>query len=360
MRKSTAALIAFTIFTILLSACDKAPGGVIHEGDMAKLLADFAIAEGIIEQNPTMYPDDSSKLALKQSILKKYDADLAMYDSSLVWYAHNLKLYSQVHDEAVAILEKKGNIKYTKSVNEWIDKTGSPATGMMFNAERRVFPTTGDSANVWKEPSQWILTSGLKQGYITWDYKPDNEGRSGDLYSLNMKMLNSSGNSIKIMLAIDYNDGTTAYINRTANIFGWSSFSIQADSTRNINRIYGFIHYEVKPHEVVVLDSIYMLRTHLDATKYNMIGIQRMAGPKAIIEKDKEEKENENQPLPSIPKPQSGTPSFPGMPADTSNRRRIPKGSAFKPKPGLNKSVIPSRNRVVNPNGAHVPKAPIQ
>ena len=97
---------ALTLIVILIVAatvisCDKAPDGVINESDMAHVLAEFAKAEALIEQNPSMFPDDSSKLALKQSILKKYDADLAMYDSSLVWYAHNLKIYTQVHDKAI-------------------------------------------------------------------------------------------------------------------------------------------------------------------------------------------------------------------------------------------------------------------
>ena len=39
---------------------------------MAHVLADFAKANAIIDQNPNLFPDDSSKLALKQSILEKY------------------------------------------------------------------------------------------------------------------------------------------------------------------------------------------------------------------------------------------------------------------------------------------------
>ena len=213
MTKSTLALTATAILTLLLLiACDKAPGGVIKESKMAHVLADFAKAGVLIEQNPSMFPDDSSKLALKQSILHKYDATLAMYDSSLVWYAHNLKIYSQVHDKAIQILEKEGNINSSSHNRDaWIDGAGNtaPSQGNMqqISGAKRVFPTSGDSANVWNEPQRWILTSTMPKGLITFDYKPDRECRPGDLYALNMKMI-SNNSVIKLMLAIDYQDGT--------------------------------------------------------------------------------------------------------------------------------------------------------
>ena len=66
MTKWTIILTTVAVSVILLGACDKAPGGVIKESDMAHVLADFAKANAIIEQNPNLFPNDSSKLALKQ------------------------------------------------------------------------------------------------------------------------------------------------------------------------------------------------------------------------------------------------------------------------------------------------------
>lgn len=359
----------------IFMGCDKAPRGVIPESDMAHVLADFAKAEAIIDQYPDKFPDDSSRLALKQSILKKYDADLEKYDSSLVWYAHNLKLYSELHEKAVTILEKEANIKHSNNNagDTWINNAPGAMPSVGTNV-RRVFPSTGDSANIWKEPQQWILTSAMRKGYITYDYKPDNESRPGDLYSLNFKSLNASQNVLKILLAIDYSDKTTSYINRTANINGWSNFDIQSDSTRRIERIYGYIYYDIQPHRVTFIDSIYLLRTRLDPTLYNHINIQRIAGPKAVLEKAKEEEQQpvdfNDRPLPgrssdiTLPSGPTGRPTLPstnpagptGRPSPATRRG----DSTFRPKPGLNKSVIPSRERTPNPNGAHTPKPPIK
>lgn len=345
-----------------LAGCDKAPSGVIPESDMVHVLADFAKAEAFIEQNPGKYPDDSSKLALKQSILLKYDADLAMYDSSLVWYAHNLKLYSELHDKAVALLEKEGNIK--PNGNAVMPRTlpldGGPGMAQQGGATaRRVYPNSGDSANIWTEPVQWILTSAMGKGYITYDYMPDNESRRGDAYSLNLKSINNSGNTINVMMALDYSDGTTSYVNRTVNIAGWSNFDIQSDSSRNVTRIYGYLRYDIKPQRVSFIDSIYLLRTHLDRSSYHRIGIQRIAGPKSVISKNT----NGQQPNQAEAPEGSKASSLPGrLRLDSLRERDVLNGHdgpVHRPKPGVHKAVIPSRERVHNPNGDHTPRLPI-
>lgn len=377
MTKWTITLISVAVSVLLLGACDKAPGGVIKEGDMAHVLADFAKANAIIDQNPNLFPDDSSKLALKQSILEKYDADLAKYDSSLVWYAHNLKIYSEVNDKAIQILEKEGNIKSGNlSKDAWINGAGNPASShggtQPDGGAKRVFPASGDSANMWNEPQRWILTSAMRKGYITFDYKPDKESRRGDLYSLNMKLISNNSN-LKLLLAIDYHDGTTSYINRSATVMGWSSYYIQADTTRTVKRIYGFIGYDIKPMGIAFLDSIYLLRTHLDPERYNMIGIQRNAASKAIRErelKQQEQQEQQKQQSVEIPElsplpgrnvhPNAIQPQSPVNRNPVANRRR-PDGS-FRPLPGrkVERPSTPNRDRRINHNGAHMPHAPIK
>lgn len=375
MHKSPVIIILLMIAAALFTGCDSTPDGVIDEKDMAHLLADFAKAEMFIEQNPAMFPDDSSRMLLKQSILKKYDADLAMYDSSLVWYGHNLKVYSKVHDKAIEILEKENN-------NGQAVYSNSPGDNFAFNENsskaRRTFPNSGDSANVWKEPQQWILTNSLRNGYIKFDYTPDKDSRKGDKYALCFKMINS-GNSITMLIAIDYNDSCTSYLNRTAQANGWIENAIQGDTSRVIKRIYGFIKFKTRPLGITFIDSTYLLRTHFDKGSYSTIS-QRLVGPKAIIEKQNQDNSDQiTAPTPSntvpgqpqnIPpkQPQQGTPppnnypgrqpgSYPGRPAGSyPGRPASPKPGSYIPKPGLHKSSSPHRDIRPNPNSAHAPR----
>ncbi len=366
MHKSPTIIVLLILAATIFIGCSKTPDGVINEKDMAHVLADFAKAEMLIEQKPDLFPDDSAKLLLKQSILKKYDADLAMYDSSLVWYAHNLKIYSEVHDKAIEILEKETNngnaVHTTTPANNYAANQNSKA--------RRYFPTSGDSANVWKEPQQWILTNAMRDGFIKFDYTPDNDSRKGDKYTLSFKMSNF-GNAISMLVAIDYQDGCTSYINRTAQANGWIENAIQGDSTKIIKRIYGFIKYKTRPHGITFIDSTYLLRTHFDQGSYSTIS-QRIVGPKAIIEQQNEEEAQiesattpppVNQPqndISSSQQPQRGNPppvNYPGRPAGSYPGRPAPtvQGS-YKPKPGLNKPSVPRRGTIPNPNGDHLPR----
>ena len=382
MHKTPAIIVLLMIVATLFTGCDSTPDGVINEKDMAHVLADFAKAEMLIEQNPEMFSSDSARLLLKQSILKKYDADLAMFDSSLVWYGHNLNVYSKVHDRAIEILEKESN-------NGQPVHATTPGDNFAFDDQssrtRRVFPASGDSANVWKEPQQWILTNAVRDGYIKFDYRPDKDSHKGDKYALCFKMINS-GNAISMLIAIDYYDGCTSYINRSAQANGWIENAIQGDTSRVIRRIYGFIRYKTRSLGITFIDSTYLLRTHLDRGNYSTIS-QRIVGPKAIIDKQKEESEQTTTPPPSntipnqqqntIPsQPQQGTPppnnypgrqpgsypgrpagSYPGRPAGSyPGRPASPKPGSYIPKPGLHKSSTPHRDLRPNPNSTHAPR----
>ena len=367
MRRTPIIIVSLMIVAACFIGCGKTPDGVINEDDMAHVLADFAKAEQLISQYPDLFPDDSSKLLLKQSILKKYGADLAMYDSSLVWYAHNLNVYSQVHDKAIEIIEKESNNGKTTHPTTPGDNY---AANNQNNSAKRSFPTSGDSANVWKESQQWILTNAVRDGYIKFDYTPDNDSRKGDKYALCFKMANS-GNAISMLVAIDYEDGCTSYINRTAQANGWVENAIQGDSTKVIKRIYGFIRYKTRPHGMTFIDSTYLLRTHYDRATYSTIS-QRIVGPKAIIEQQNQEAaESEdattppltNQPQNNTSFPgqqQRGTPppgNYPGRPAGSYPGRPAPnEQGSYKPKPGLNKSSPQRRGVVPNPNGEHLPR----
>lgn len=364
MRLTPIIIVLMMIVTAIFAGCDSTPNGVINEDDMAHVLADFAKAEQLIEQNPDLFPDDSSKLLLKQSILKKYGADLAMYDSSLVWYGHNLKVYSKVHDKAIEILEKERNNGKATSTST---PSGNYAVNEQSNSAKRIFPTSGDSANVWKEPQQWILTNAVRDGYIKFDYAPDNDSRKGDKYTLCYKMSNQ-GNAISMLIAIDYQDGCTSYVNRTAQANGWIESAIQGDSSKVIKRIYGFIRYKTRPHGITFIDSTYLLRTHFDRASYSIIS-QRIVGPKAVISNQSQtsaesesstptpspsNQSQNNNPSPALP--QRGTPppsNYPGRPSPSGQ-------GSYTPKPGLNKSSPPTRNRTPNPNGDHVPHPPIR
>ncbi|MBQ0114463.1 MAG: DUF4296 domain-containing protein [Bacteroidales bacterium] len=292
------------IFTLLLVgiavACDKAPNGVIPESKMVVLITDLQLAESYITGNSEEYSDDSSRLVLKQSIFEKHGVTPELYDTSLVWYAANMDVYANVYDRVVGNLQDMRK----KASNEPL-----AITSYNPNTEHRTYKQSGDSADIWTLRRQYMLTPGLKRGFITFDLKPDREYARGDRYELQVKIL-AQRSHFHFLVATDYNDGTTSYITRSMGHEGWNNLSLQSDSTRSVRRIYGYINYEVEVAEIAYLDSISMLRTHLSPTDYQSVTSQKFINRNtAPVSVKPQQTQSPRPPRNGVPAVQSGRPA---------------------------------------------------
>ena len=107
MRRLTLHISLLLTLALSLLSCDKTPHGVLSVDDMADLIVDLQIADAYIESHIADYPNDSTKLVVKQSIFKKHGITAQEYDSSLVWYAHNMEDYTKAYDKALTTLSKR-------------------------------------------------------------------------------------------------------------------------------------------------------------------------------------------------------------------------------------------------------------
>ena len=73
---------------------------------------------------------------------------------------------------------------------------------------------------------------------------------------------------LKLYMGLDYEDGSTAFQQTTFNGEGWHRCKLQSDSRRDVKRVYGYLEYESQPQKTVFIDSVEMLRTHLDKRGY--------------------------------------------------------------------------------------------
>ena len=277
--------LALAALVVALVACDKAPRGVIGESKMTDLLVDMQLADAYIDNRPMDFPDDSTRLLLKQSVFKKHGVTMAQYDTSLVWYAHNMDAYSKVYNSVEEKLKKRFD-KLQKVTGEDMQGPRSMshpeerASGNkhMGGGHRRGYAAVGDTADLWTGTRSYAFTQGLKSGFITFDVVPDAQYKKGDRYQLAYKLARCA-NDFKVGLAIEYMDGATAIISRPTNSDGWVSIDIQSDSTRMVKRIYGYINYNIKPSKVAYVDSLSLLRTHLNPKNYLVIKAQKLIEP---------------------------------------------------------------------------------
>ena len=331
MKHLVASLFVAFILCALV-ACDRAPSGVIPESKMEKIVVDLGLAEAYIESHFDQFPDDSSRLVLKQSVFMKYGVTPEMYDSSLVWYARNMDVYIKVYDNAIGRLQRMRD----KTSNEAEKSSMMAMNEMDQQPVHRVYDNKGDSADLWQGPRRWIFTPGMKSGFIPFDIEPDKEYAMGDRYTVQFK-LKPVRSSFKLHLAVEYQDGASTTALLYACNDGWNELVLQSDSTRMVRRIYGFIGYDMVKGDVAYVDSLAMLRTHVDSHTY-------MAhGRHILVERVKRDKIVSDH-------AGGGTDAPRAVPVV---KPHVSQGH-FVPKEGVNKSSA-ERHIQSSPNAAHLP-----
>ena len=243
--------ISLLLIVLSMVSCDKTPRGVISTDDMAELIADLQIADAYIDSHMDEFPNDSSKQVLKQSIFKKYGITSAEYDSSLVWYAHNMEDYIKAHDQAVGILQKRiDKITKNNKLPDEADRTlpGEPTHG--------VFPRSGIN------------------GPLGGKFNHMSDNKRGDRYQLAYK-IGRGDNEFKVSLNVDYIDGSTSQNARATYGDGWVTVDVQSDTARQVRRVYGYVSYNIKPGHVAYVDSLMLIRTRMSGSNYGIINAQR-------------------------------------------------------------------------------------
>lgn len=269
--KSKLRIFILCLAPLLIVACDKAPKGIIKESDLADFLYDMYRLDAIIDQHPDEFSTDSIKRVAKQSLFLKHGITQAEYDTSMVWYATNFEAYSTVHKKVIMRLQDESKALAAEAATAPKERQQQDGSGQ----RHKYYATKGDTADIWNDVRTLMLTSGFKRGYFTFNIEPDLERHNGDRYALGMKML-TFGNAFKLMLAVEYMDGSVSLTSRGASINGWTELALQSDSTRIVRRIFGYVNIGItSPSTVTFLDSISLVRTHLDRKIYSNIGAQK-------------------------------------------------------------------------------------
>lgn len=329
MKRLSYILLLLLALAAGFTACDKAPSGIIKESKMEDLLVDIYKAQAYIDNHPDEFDSDSSRQAMKQAVFNKYHITQADYDTSLVWYAHNIETYDKVYKKVIdrlgdeqKKLQKQAGMSGTVVAGQYGPGTAQ-ASGVA-EAHKR-YGAKGDTANVWKGDAMYMIFPDMNCGYIKFDLEPDAEYKSGDRYQLNMKLL-AFGNDFNILLAVDYADGSTSFMNRTTSATGWFTMDLQTDTGRVVDRVYGYLRYDMRAQGAAFVDSIQLLRTHLSLPDFGYIGAQKFISP------------NKNARRPGQSQPPGAMPQLP--PARPVTPQRM-----YAPKPGVNKGGIDHHGR---------------
>jgi len=230
-------------------ACSKVPDYVINPDDMAEILADIHTAEAVVELNAASYTTDSTRLALKQSILKRHGYTLADLDTSFVWYGAHLKEYDKVYDRTIEILNNR---------LEQVDAVAAANASMT---------VAGDSVDVWAGPRGFAVSNRSASMITDFSLKADANWKMGDAYTWRAKFVNNQLPA-RWNIAADYTDGTVEYLTVQFSGDGWKEVTFYADSTRTLKRVYGAMTVEPAHETSLYVDSMQLVRNRLNSRLY--------------------------------------------------------------------------------------------
>lgn len=256
-----------TILTVMAvaavcAACNRVPSHVIEPERMARLMADMRMADAVLTLNPRDYRSDSSRAVLKQAVFSRNGVTAAEFDTSMVWYGHNIGRYQEVTDRSIEILEGR------------LADIGAAGGG-------KALSVAGDSVDVWPGAMSYILNRRSPSDYIAFGLESDRNWEQGDIYTWSFKFITMPA-SARWNLSAEYDDGSVETLTAMISVGGATrqSISFVTDSTRTARHVSGWLYIEPDGHRPVYIDSVTLTRGRLDGSKPARHYMQRMVSPR--------------------------------------------------------------------------------
>lgn len=249
MNKCGLYILSLIMGITLLTGCNSTPDEVLPHEKMAQLLADIHIGESIVDAERTKYYNDSLKKTVKQSILIKHGVTQAQLDTSFAWYGYNIEEYIAVYDRVIEILDNEVK-SFSSTINDEID--------LSFE---------GDSVDTWQKLRHYRFSTNSPSEFISFNLPKDRHWENGDYYTWRLKLINNAS-QIKWGIAADYNDGSSEFVNTSISNEGWNEIRLITDSTKTLNRVYGYIHVNPNKDGAIYLDSLSLVRQRINSTVY--------------------------------------------------------------------------------------------
>ncbi len=238
-------IISVILGIILIGGCSKAPKGILSEKEMQKVHTDILVADAIIGLNYTTYSNDTTKMALYESVFRKHKIKQEVYDSSLVWYGKNLDIYMKMYDRMIV------------DVNKRIHDLGDVQADAAPSSNR-------DSVNIWPRRDYHVFQPKSVFNGVTFDIKPDRNYPSGSLFVLGVNFwgLNEGMTSYPQIRLNAVQRDTIITIDKTITEDGYYETTLSTLPTRQVQRVYGYIRMDNSDSTYfkVYADSLSLMR----------------------------------------------------------------------------------------------------
>lgn len=248
MRKIISLLLLGVVIAGLLTSCDSRPSMVLSKEDTAQLLADIHEAEGMADQNYTLYQTDSMKRVLRQAVYEKHGVDQQQVDSTLAWYGYHMDKFKDVYDRVNEILEKRlsqlqvANVESTEEVD--------PSTAMY-----------SDSLRIWRTNNPLLFSSRFDRQLFTKVVERDHNWKPGDTYLLKYKTVGQFGR-VSVNMTATYGDDVNKSVFTTESMEGWHKLYLDTDTANTASTVNIVIQSipNAMTKGIVSVDSVSLVR----------------------------------------------------------------------------------------------------
>lgn len=254
MRNS---LVIVLLVIAMIGCKPSVPSEYIQPSELEDILYDYHVAQALAEEDHSNSKEenDYNRNAYFLAVLKKYNVSEADFDSSLVYYyshADRLKaIYQNVterlNDEAKALGASVGEINKYSTYN-----------------------ATGDTANVWQNETDVLLTPSLTNNRYDIYVKADTSYYRGDtfMFQFMSEFIYQSGarDAVVCLVAKYEGDSITQTINHIS-VTGQSQVRIPQNREGKLKELRGFIYLnnndrDSEVRKMLFISQIQLIRFH--------------------------------------------------------------------------------------------------
>lgn len=232
-------------------ACSKVPKNILSEKEMQQVHTDMLIADAIIGTDYNVYPTDSAKIEIYESVFRKYQISRALYDSSLVWYGRNLDIYMKIYERIIADLTRRN-----------LD---------LGDIQADLTPTSrNDSVNIWPRRNYMVFHPQSVFNGVTFDLKPETNYPSGSSFVLGVRVWGlpeGMNHYPEIRMVAEQRDTTLRAESRITKD-GYYETVLKTMPTRQVRRVYGYIWMNSRDSidYKIYVDSLTLIRYNYGTT----------------------------------------------------------------------------------------------
>ena len=232
-------------FIAVLCACNRTPDGVIPPARLARVGAGRRVGDGVVKGRQPGDVSPGRKLAVRNAVFERHGVTAEQYDSSLVWYGHNIKRYQDVTDRSIEILEER-----------LVEANAASAADLAVSV-------AGDSVDLWLDVLPLIFTHSSPSHIYTFSSDSDANWIPGDRYTLRARIL-TPAEAVRWNMTAWYADGALETVSGVLSMSDVhrQELRLLTDSTRQAVRISGYIIVEPDGHKPAILDSLSLTRRH--------------------------------------------------------------------------------------------------